>query len=319
MRRLLRILLVLVLLAAVTGAGLLAARARKEAHTLLTNPVETRRLPGRTPENYGMPFEDVGVRTADGLSLVGWYVPSRNGAAIIAQHGYKADRGEMLNEAQMLWRRGFGVLITSLRAHDLSEGTLITFGRLELGDFAAWHRWLRQRRDVDPSRIGLLANSLGGTLAIQYAAGEPGIAAVATNSAFSSLEDTIETSVRFFTGLPPFPFASLIRIFAEREAQFRVTDVDATQAIARLSPRPVFLMQGGRDVVISKSSGQRLFDAAGEPKELWFDPKVGHAAFDGALPDEYDRRVGGFFERYVGRNISAASAAGTNVPPHSRR
>jgi fermentation-respiration switch protein FrsA (DUF1100 family) len=306
MRRVLRVLAVLVVVAALVGAGVVVARARAEAHKLLTNPVDSRHLPGRTPQNYGLPFEDVGIRTADGLSLVGWYVRGTNGAAIIAQHGYKADRGEMLNEAQMLWRRGFGVLITSLRAHDLSDGELITFGRHELGDLAAWYRWLRSRSDIDPARIGVLGNSLGGTLAIQFAAAEPGIAAVAANSAFSSLEDTIETSVRFFTGLPPFPFATLIRFFAERKAGFRASDVDATRVIATVSPRPVLLMQGGRDVVISKASGQRLFDAAREPKELWFEPKVGHVAFDGVLPNDYDRRVGGFFERYVGRNFSSA-------------
>jgi fermentation-respiration switch protein FrsA (DUF1100 family) len=191
------------------------------------------------------------------------------------------------------------VLITSVRAHDLSDGELITFGKHEMEDLGAWHRFASTLPDVDERRIGMLGNSLGGTLAIEFAARTPAIRAVAANSAFSSLEDTLETSVRFFSGLPPFPFVPLIAFWAEREADIRVDSVNATRWIARLSPRPVLLMQGGADVVISIASGERLFDAAGEPKELWFEPKVGHAGFDRALPGEYERRVVGFFDRHL--------------------
>ena len=296
-----KIALAVVTAAILTGGGALALKARSEAHRLINNPVESRHLPGRTPGDYGMRFEDAGVVTADGLSLVGWYVPSTNGAAILALHGYKADRGELLNDAQMLARHGYGVLLASIRAHDLSDGTLITFGQHEMKDLAAWFAWLRTRPDVDPRRIGLLGNSMGGTLGIRFASEQPEVAALVAHSAFSSLTDTIETSVRFFTGLPPFPFVPLITFFAEREAGFSVDEVDAKRWIPKIAPRPVFILQGGADVVISKSSGDRLYQAAGEPKELWFEPKVGHASFDGALPGEYERRVTAFFDKHLAR------------------
>jgi len=301
LKRWAKIALAVVAAAILTGGGALALRARSEAHRLINNPVESRHLPGRTPGDFGLRFEDAGVVTADGLSLVGWYVPSTNGAAILALHGYKADRGELLNDAQMLARHGYGVLLASIRAHDLSDGTLITFGQHEMKDLAAWFAWLRTRPDVDPRRIGVLGNSMGGTLGIRFAAEQPGIAALVAHSAFSSLTDTLETSVRFFTGLPPFPFVPLITFFAEREAGFSVDEVDAKRWIPKIAPRPVFILQGGADVVISKASGERLYQAAGEPKELWFEPKVGHASFDGALPGEYERRVTAFFDKYLSR------------------
>lgn len=284
------------LLAGTIGAGW---KARTEAHRLLTNPMAVRELPTERPIDYGLVYDDVSVMTRDGLRLVGWYVPSRNGALVIAQHGYKSQRGEMLNEAALLHRHGYGVLITSLRAHDMSDGDLITFGKHEMEDLGAWHQFATTLPEVDDGRIGILGNSLGGTLAIEFAARTPAIRAVAANSAFSSLEDTLETSVRFFSGLPPFPFVPLITFWAEREADIRVSSVNAMHWIARLSPRPVLLMQGGTDVVISIASGDRLFQAAGHPKELWFEPQVGHAGFDRALPGEYEKRVVGFFDRYL--------------------
>ncbi|HVT49769.1 MAG TPA: alpha/beta hydrolase [Vicinamibacterales bacterium] len=294
-----RVFLAIVLLVVIAAAGLVW-KARAEAHRLLTNPIATRELPHERPIDYGMVYDDVSVKTADGLKLVGWYVPTKNGALVLAQHGYKSQRGEMLDEAAMLNRHGYGVLITSVRAHDLSDGTLITFGVKEMADLDAWYRFALTEPGVDPNRIGILGNSMGGSLAIQYAAQNPKIAAVVANAAFSSLSDTVATSVKYFTGLPAFPFAPLITFWAEREGGFRASDIDATKWIGRISPRPVFLMQGGKDVVISKDSGRKLYAAAGEPKELWEDPGVGHAAFDTARPAEYERRVVGFFDRYLG-------------------
>src|SRR5699024_1674415 len=91
------------LLIAVMGAGL-AWEGRVEADKLVTNPIATRRLPTKTPIDFGLVYDDVAVTASDGARLVAWYVPTVNGAVVIAQHGYKSQRGEMLNEAEMLHR-----------------------------------------------------------------------------------------------------------------------------------------------------------------------------------------------------------------------
>jgi fermentation-respiration switch protein FrsA (DUF1100 family) len=270
-----------------------------EAHNLINAPMATRELPDKTPADYKLPFEDVTVTNADGQKLVGWLIPSQNGAVIIMQHGYKSTRSEMLNEAEMMHRHGYGALITSIRAHDYSEGQLITFGMYEVQDMEAWYKYLLMRSDIGPSKIGIIGNSFGGMLAIQFAAQNKNIKAVVANSAFSSLNDTIATSVQHFTGLPEFPFVPLIAFWAERETGFKKEDIDATKWIAEISPRPVFLMQGGADTVISSNSGQKLYDAAGQPKELWFDPALGHVEFDAKRAAEYEARVAAFFDKYL--------------------
>jgi len=272
---------------------------KNEAHKLVTAPMETRKVPDKTPADYELPFEDVTIISSDGLKLVGWFIPSQNGAVIIMQHGYKSTRKEMLNEAEMMYRHGYGVLLTTIRAHDHSEGELITFGVNEVKDMDAWYQYLLTRDDVDSNRIGILGNSYGGMLGIQYASGNENIKAVVADCAFSSMNDTVSTSVEFFTDLPAFPFAPLIVFWAEQETGYKMEDVDTTKWIAKISPRPVFLMQGGADVVISSDSGQRLYDAAGEPKELWFEPSLGHVDFDSEMPEEYEQRVAGFFDKYL--------------------
>jgi fermentation-respiration switch protein FrsA (DUF1100 family) len=286
---------------ALVGAGAgIGYETKTQAHRLITNPMATRKLPTKTPADFQVPYEDVTVTTSDDLKLVGWYLPSPSGVAVMFVHGYKDSRGNMVESAAMYHRHGYGVLLLSLRAHDRSDGEMLTFGHEEMKDLEAWYRYLSGRPDVNPDKIGILGVSMGGALAIQYAAGNTHLQAVVADCAFSSMNDTIATSVRWFTGLPPFPFAPMIGFWAGREGGFAVSDIDAKQWIGHLSPRPVFLMQGGADKVISPQSGELLYEAAGNPKELWFDPALGHAKFFAERRDEYERRVLGFWDRYLG-------------------
>jgi uncharacterized protein len=68
--------------------------------------------------NLGRPYVDVSLRTSDGLRLAGWYVPSRNGAAVIAFPGRKGP----VRHARMLVRHGYGVLLLDRRGEGESEG-----------------------------------------------------------------------------------------------------------------------------------------------------------------------------------------------------
>lgn len=286
--------------AAAVAIGRLLLATRSQAHTLITHPIDSRPELQITPAAFGLPYEDILVVSSGSTELLGWYVPAHNGAVVIAQHGYKHNRAEMLNQAAILARHGYGVLLTSVRAHDFSDGAQITFGAHEIDDLDTWYRYLITRPDLDPARVGILGNSYGGMLAIRYAAQNPAIRAVVAHSAFSSLRDTVNTTVGFYTGMPPFPFAPLILAWGEHEAHIHAADIDATHWVGQISPRPILLLQGGADSVISPKSGRRLYDAAGEPKELWFEPELGHARFDYARPHDYEARVVAFFDRWLG-------------------
>ena len=69
-------------------------------------------------DRVGAPHEDVTFTTADGLRLRGWYVPSKNGAAVISFPGRKGTQ----KPARMLARHGYGVLLFDRRGEGESEG-----------------------------------------------------------------------------------------------------------------------------------------------------------------------------------------------------
>jgi len=298
-KKLLKLIFQLIIAFLIIGIILVLFITRLEGHKLVTHPMEERDLIEKTPAYFGLSYEDVNVTTEDGLRLFGWFIPSRNGAVIMAQHGYKANREFMLEEAEILNRNGYGVLLTTVRAHDKSDGDQITFGYREMLDMEAWYEYLLSRKDIAADKIGVFGNSMGGCLVIQYAAQNKNIKAVVAHSSFSSIDDTVKKSVEFFTGLPAFPFAPLILFWAEREIGFDFSDIDATKWIKDICGRPVFLMQGGEDDHISVNSGKWLYEAACEPKIIWFEESVGHVEFDTKLPEEFEKRVITFFDQYL--------------------
>ena len=86
------------------------------------------------------PYEQVTVRTSDGLELAGWYVRSRNGAAVIS---YPTRQGK-LPQARMLVRHGYGVLLLDARGYDGSQGDPNLFGWDDAKDIDAAVAWLQQ-------------------------------------------------------------------------------------------------------------------------------------------------------------------------------
>ncbi|MFZ6027934.1 MAG: alpha/beta hydrolase [Chloroflexota bacterium] len=268
-----------------------------QARVFVYSPQEKRAGPRYDPGDYGLEYESLALATQDGLELAAWYIPAQNRAAVIVVHGYKNTRADVLAIAEKLARHGYGVLMMDLRAHGESDGETLSMGLYEVLDIQAASDYLRQRPDVDAERIGAVGISMGGSIVLLSAAQNPHLRAVVSESAFASLEDEVPAATAN-TGLPFF-LAPLIQRFAEQAVGFTSADVSAVNHIAAISPRPVLILQGGRDLTVSPDSGQRLFDAAGEPRQLWFEPDLGHCTFPYDRPEEYERRIAAFFDQYL--------------------
>src|SRR3954471_14101932 len=127
----------------------------------------------------GVPYEDVSFTTSDGLRLQGWYIPSRNGAAVISFPGRHGPQ----RQARMLARHGYGVLLFDRRGEGRSEGEPNSWGWSGDRDVYAAIDWLRRRPDVDPRRIGGIGLSVGGEMMLEAAAKDRRLAAIVSEGA----------------------------------------------------------------------------------------------------------------------------------------
>ena len=240
--------------------------------------------------DLGAPHEDVSITTADGLELRGWYVPSKNGAAVIAFPGRTGPQPH----ARMLVRHGYGVLLFDRRGEGQSEGDPNGLGWGMDADITAAAAFLWERPDVEQGRVGGLGLSVGGEALLEAAAKTDMLRAVVSEGAgIRSLREAL--GVRGVSRWLTAPYWAVTTgataIFAGRLPPPSHEDL-----VPRIAPRPVLLVyaahgQGGEDL------NPEYFAAANEPKELWRIPDGGHTGGIDARSGEYERRVVGFFDR----------------------
>lgn len=234
--------------------------------------------------------ESVEFRTVDGLVLRGSIVPPRNGATIVLCHGHGVDRAQMLPEARLLVRAGFGVLLFDWRAHGESEGAISTRGDRERLDLVAAIDFLVGRSDVDPKRLGVLGFSRGASVAIEVAAIDPRVRGLVAQAGTGSLGEALAQDVR-----GPRVIARWPALWAARAAGIDVYGFQPERAISRIGPRPVFIMHGAQDRATPVSEAHRLYAAASQPKSLWIIDSAGHGGYIESEPIEYEQRLVAFF------------------------
>jgi pimeloyl-ACP methyl ester carboxylesterase len=240
--------------------------------------------------HLGVSYEDVTFRTSDGLKLAGWYVPSKNRAAVIVFPA--SGRSGPQEHVRMLASHGYGVLIFDPRGTGESEGDPYRWGGER--DVKAALEYLRGRPDVDPQRIGGLGLSLGGELMLQTAGETDALKAVVSEGAGirSIREQMLKPGALKWLAAPFWATQSAaIAVFSNHAPPPNLQGL-----VARISPRPLFLIYSGHPLG-GEELNATFYAAADQPKTLWKIADAGHTGGLDAHPVEYERRVVGFFDR----------------------
>ncbi|HEX2026916.1 MAG TPA: alpha/beta hydrolase [Nitriliruptorales bacterium] len=208
-------------------------------------------LPGPAPPDIERVLpggEEVVLRTADGLDLSAWYLPSErgDGAAALVLHGNGGNRAGRAPLARALAQRGVAVLLVDYRGYGGNPGRPAEDGLL--ADARAGRAALLARHDVDPARIVYLGESLGAAVATALAADAPP-AALVLRSPFTSLADVARVHY------PWFPSSLLVERYGSLDLIGRVT-------------APVLVVAGERDRIVPFAQSRRVCDAAREPKRF---------------------------------------------------
>jgi fermentation-respiration switch protein FrsA (DUF1100 family) len=235
-------------------------------------------------------YQDIELRTKDGLALSAWYVPPKNGAVILLAHGYGAVRPEAMTV--LFASHGFGVVAWDFRAHGKSGGNFSTLGYYEQLDVEAALDYALAQPNV--KHIGAWGGSMGAATVVLTAAHRPEIEAVVSDSSFPTLEDAYNINV------PQWPvFQQMVRFFVEIETGVSLDQVRPVDEIGWISPRPVLIIDGWEDGAIEMNSPYRLYDAARQPKQLWVENGVPHLGMYAMYPQLYTQKVIGFFNNFL--------------------
>ena len=230
--------------------------------------------------------------TNDGIVIRGWYVPSRNHAAVILAHGWSGQRGQLLPEARLLAAHDYGILAFDWRGHGESGGDGTTWGVDEQRDLAAALKFVTSRPEIDSARIGVLGFSMGGMIVAEAAARDPRLRAVVVEGAYTSLEDEVRRDYGRWGW-----FSGMVATLTLRFAGIDVDRERPIDSLCRISPRPLFVIGGTADLDLPAEIARRMYDAACEPKELLMIEGATHRTYHEHGGVVMDRRLVRFFDR----------------------
>ena len=245
-----------------------------------------------TPEDAGLPYEDVCLTTADGLKLHGWFVPAPPDATgpdtqtWLWFHGNGGNLGTRVGQIERTHHLlAVHQFIFDYRGYGRSEGKASEQGTYL--DARAALQYVAQRPDVEPSRIVYFGHSLGAAVAIELAVDHPP-AGMALIAPFSSIRDMTKLIL-------PLPMAGWI----VRNHYNSVGLMPKVRA-------PVVILHGEIDEIVPHAQGVKLFEAANHPKTFVTLPDAAHNNAHHVAADVMARSLVEFQDSLVaGKNVSA--------------
>ncbi len=201
-----------------------------------------------TPDQHGYIFESVKINTADNEILHGWFVPAPDaiGTALFF-HGNAGNISHRLAYLPMFRQLKLNVLIFDYRGYGQSSGSPTEAGTY--ADALATWKYLTDTRGIPSSEIILYGESLGGAIAA-WLATQKRAAMLILASTFTSVPDLARTI---------YPFLPVRWI-----ARFQYNTLEYLRSI----DSPVFIAHSQHDEIVPFSHGERLFNAANEPKQF---------------------------------------------------
>jgi dipeptidyl aminopeptidase/acylaminoacyl peptidase len=249
-----------------------------------------------TPRDLKMNYEDVSFKTADGLTLRGWYIPSAKGTqkTLILLHGYPADKGNILPALAFL-HEDFNLLLFDFRYLGRSEGSYSTAGAKEVEDLLAAIQFLKSR---GVKEVGVWGFSMGGAVTLMAIEKAPEIGAIISESSYASLADM--TFELLPIPLLNYPIAYLVGVWAKLFLGIDVRDASPADRI-RNTKIPILLIHSSADAVIPFSHARLLQQAlAKNPNaEFWFHEQFAH----GQLASDYRTRIKDFFLKHLSERV----------------
>jgi pimeloyl-ACP methyl ester carboxylesterase len=250
-------------------------------------------------------LEDVAITASDGATLRGWSIRPLhgNGDSVILLHGVADNRMGVLGHAVLLLRHGYAVLLPDARAHGASGGELSTYGIKEANDIRLWFNWIQLNES--PRCIDGLGESMGAAQLLQSLSTTPGFCAVVAESPFATFREASYDRLAEKMNAGAWAGRTLLRpaveagwFYARWKYGIDFEQASSQEAVAA-SKVPVLLIHGLKDTNLPPRHSEVIVarNANRIPALVLWDPaEAKHTGAAAAEPQEFERRVIGWFE-----------------------
>lgn len=303
-------IITLILLAALL---LFAAYGYWSAYRILNMPLKsTDMIMEREMQNPAFDYkwfeslekEKVTVISPFGYKLAGFFIPAKHNTVktMIFCHGITVSLICSVKFAKMFYERGWNLFLYDQRRHGLSEGKMTTYGFYEKHDLKAVVDYIKIR--ISPKAvIGIHGESMGASIALQYAGMEDGASFYIADCPYSNLWDLLSLRLAKDYHLPGFPFLHITSLFIRILSKFRVTDVNPLKDVEKIN-NPVLFIHGEADYYVPTYMSRQLYERKKGSRDLYIAPEAGHVRSLYVNPKEYEKRVFEFIESQCSQVMS---------------
>src|SRR5574340_402838 len=237
----------------------------------------------RTPKDIGLEYEEVSLKTKDGVAINGWFIPSEHEKGVVLFcHGNAGNVSDRLDSIKIFHDLGQSVLIFDYRGYGRSGGTISEKGTY-LDAEAAWD-YLTDIKHKSSKDIVIFGRSLGGAVAAETAL-RKGPACLILESTFMSVPSIAR---KYYPWLP----VGLI-------AKYRYATWDKIDTIRC----PKLIVHSKDDEIIPFEHGRKIFEKAAPPK-AFLEIKGGHNEGFMLSGEAYREGLGSFLGTCLKRGIS---------------
>ena len=227
------------------------------------------------------------VLEVDGLKIAGQlYLPDKGDQppipAVCVCHGIPANSPELSDGgypllAERICCHGFAVLIFNFRGTGASGGNFDILGWSRDLECAIDYLWALP--EVDRSCLSVLGFSGGAAVSVYVAAHDKRVSAVVTCACpaeftFFTDVDRPQSVIDHFRSIGTIRDRNFPYSVEEWLNRFKL--VSPIRYVAGIAPRPLLLVHGNKDEVVDVGHAYRLYDEAGEPKQVVIIDGAGH-------------------------------------------
>jgi dipeptidyl aminopeptidase/acylaminoacyl peptidase len=247
-----------------------------------------------TPKELGWDFEEVSLKTEDGVTLSAWFIPTENktNKTIILLHGYPADKGDLLRWSTFL-KNHYNLFFFDFRYFGKSEGSYTSLGFHERKDVLAAIKYLKTN-EID--EIGLMGFSFGASVALLTLPETSDVGAVVADSAFANLDLMGKT---YYGNIPLLqkPLTILTKAYGRLIYGIKVDEITPEVAVKK-TETPIFIIHSRQDELVLLENAERLKEALGsnQNSQVWIYDRGVHGELGSS---DYQEKILQFFEKHL--------------------
>jgi uncharacterized protein len=208
-----------------------------------------------TPDMAGLPYEDMYLKTEDGIDINAWFIPAESAKkTLLFFHGNGGNISHRLDSLKIFHEMGLSVFIIDYRGYGRSQGTSSEQGTYRDAE-AAW-QYLTETLGISDKEIIIFGRSMGGAIATWLANQHtPGL--LILESTFTSISDM---GKHYYPYLP-----------AQLLTRIKYASVDRIENILC----PILFSHSQTDEIVPYDLGRKLFEKAQAPK-VFMELQGGH-------------------------------------------